>query len=146
MVGIGTSTQYNTKYLHTGNICWAGLLAQKEDKLQNHDTQCPVAKSWEKGWGVLKILDHSSQCMKSPLCSSKHTHTGELGYDGLNGTRKIGPSYAKSVIYIWQTLNMHGTRTKHLVRHRRKSVLQWSVISKFTCNIVIWQVHFDNIL
>ena len=26
--------------------------------------------------------------------------TGEPGYDGLNGTRKIGPSYAKSVIYI----------------------------------------------
>ena len=26
--------------------------------------------------------------------------TGELGYDGLHGTRKIGPSYAKSVIYI----------------------------------------------
>ena len=26
--------------------------------------------------------------------------TGELGYDGLNGTRKIGPSYAKSVVYI----------------------------------------------
>ena len=26
--------------------------------------------------------------------------TGELGYDGLNGTRKIGPSYAKSVMYI----------------------------------------------
>ena len=25
---------------------------------------------------------------------------GELGYDGLNGTRKIGPSYAKSVVYI----------------------------------------------
>ena len=24
--------------------------------------------------------------------------TGELGYDGLNGTRKIGPSYAKSVV------------------------------------------------
>ena len=27
-------------------------------------------------------------------------HTGELGYDRLNGTRKIGPSYAKSVVYI----------------------------------------------
>ena len=27
-------------------------------------------------------------------------YTGELGYDGLNGTRKFGPSYAKSVIYI----------------------------------------------
>ena len=26
--------------------------------------------------------------------------TGEFGYDGLNGTRKIGPSYAKSVVYI----------------------------------------------
>ena len=25
-------------------------------------------------------------------------NTGELGYDGLNG--KIGPSYAKSVVYI----------------------------------------------
>ena len=28
------------------------------------------------------------------------SNTGELGYDGLNGTRKIGPSYAKSVIHI----------------------------------------------
>ena len=26
--------------------------------------------------------------------------TGELGYDGLNGTREIGPSYAKSGVYI----------------------------------------------
>ena len=29
-----------------------------------------------------------------------YDNTGELGYDRLNGTRKIGPSYAKSVIYI----------------------------------------------
>ena len=41
-------------------------------------------------------------------------YTSELGYDGLNGTRKIGPSYAKSVIYIWHILDMHGTGTKHL--------------------------------
>ena len=27
-------------------------------------------------------------------------NTGELGYDRLNGTRKTGPSYAKSVVYI----------------------------------------------
>ena len=27
-------------------------------------------------------------------------YTGDYGYDGLNGTRKIGPSYAKSVLYI----------------------------------------------
>ena len=26
--------------------------------------------------------------------------TGELGYDRLNGTREIGLSYAKSVVYI----------------------------------------------
>ena len=26
--------------------------------------------------------------------------TGEIGYDRLNGTRKIGPSYPKSVVYI----------------------------------------------
>ena len=31
---------------------------------------------------------------------SVRIYTGELGYDGLIGTRKIGPSYAKSVIYI----------------------------------------------
>ena len=30
----------------------------------------------------------------------RDANTGELVYDGLNGTRKIGPSYAKSVIYI----------------------------------------------
>ena len=27
-------------------------------------------------------------------------YTGELGYDRLNGTMKIGPTYAKSIIYI----------------------------------------------
>ena len=59
--------------------------------------------------------------------------TGELGYDALNGTRNIGPSYAKSVIYIRHILEMHGTGTKHIVRHRQKSVVQWSIISKFAC-------------
>ena len=62
-----------------------------------------------------------------------NTNTGELGYDGLSGTRKIGPSYAKSVVYIWRILDMHWTGTKHIVRHMQKSVIQWSVISKFTC-------------
>ena len=32
--------------------------------------------------------------------NNNNNNTGELGYDRLNGTRKIGPSYAKSVIYI----------------------------------------------
>ena len=44
--------------------------------------------------------------MKCTLCpaylniTSRLMNTGELGYDGLSGTRKIGPSYAKSVICI----------------------------------------------
>ena len=29
---------------------------------------------------------------------------------------------------------MHRTVTKHIVRHMQKSVVQWSVISKFTCS------------
>ena len=28
---------------------------------------------------------------------------------------------------------MHRSGTKHIVRHMQKSVIQWSVISKFTC-------------
>ena len=61
-------------------------------------------------------------------------NTGELGYDGLNGTRKIGLSYAKSVVYIWQILDMHRSWTKHIVLHMQKFVVQWSCI----------QVHLYN--
>ena len=84
----------------------------------------------------------TAQLIHTPdLLSLKHTHTyiymyiytGELGYDRLNGTTKIGPSYAKSVVYIWRILDMHRTGTKHIVRHMQTSVVQWSVISKFTC-------------
>ena len=35
-----------------------------------------------------------------PSYPSSPVGTGELGYDGLNGTRIIGPSYAKSVVYL----------------------------------------------
>ena len=31
---------------------------------------------------------------------------------------------------------MHRTGTKHIVRHMQKSVVQWSVISRFTCNYI----------
>ena len=37
---------------------------------------------------------------------------------------------------------MHRTGTKHIVHHMQKSVVQWSVISKFTC---ISLIHFENI-
>ena len=75
------------------------------------------------------------------------SNTGDLGYDRLNGTRKIGPSYAKSVVYIWRILDMHQTGTKHIVRHMQKSVVQWSVISKFTCIYEknFWGVEFFGI-
>ena len=79
-------------------------------------------------------LNNESFCSTDNCTLIKHC-TGELGYDRLNGTRKIGPSYAKSVVYIRQILDMHRTGTKHFVRHMQKSVVQWSVISKFTC---IW--------
>ena len=63
-------------------------------------------------------------------------NTDELGYERLNGTRKIGPSYAKYVIYIWHIFDMHGTGTKHIVRHRQRSVIQWSVISRLASIII----------
>ena len=43
---------------------------------------------------VVHIPEWSKALQQTDRC------TGELGYDGLNGTRKIGPSYAKSVVYI----------------------------------------------
>ena len=30
-------------------------------------------------------------------------------------------------------LDMHGTGTKHIVRHNQKSVVQWSDVAEFTC-------------
>ena len=49
------------------------------------------------------------------------------------GTRKIGQSYGKSVVSIWRILDVHQTRTKHIVYHMQKNVVECSVISKFTC-------------
>ena len=77
--------------------------------------------------------DYSLSSMNIIVGKGAISNTGELGYDRLNGTREIGPSYAKSVVYIWRILDMHLTGTKHIVHHMQKSVVQWSVISKFTC-------------
>ena len=74
-------------------------------------------------------------------------YTDELGYDRLNWTRKIGPLYTKSVTYsyTYDILDMHVTGTKHIVRHRRKSVVQWSVISKFACTTNMTIYVFNNL-
>ena len=42
----------------------------------------------------VQVSVHTKQ-LQANECS-----TGELGYDRLNGTRKIGLSYTKSVVYI----------------------------------------------
>ena len=71
----------------------------------------------------LKRFGNRALCAYAPYLwnmlpnNIKDTDTGELGYDRLNGTRKIGPSYSKSVVYIWRILDMHQTGTKHIVRH-----------------------------
>ena len=72
--------------------------------------------------------------------------SGELGYDRLNGMRKVGLSYAKIFIYIWHILDMHRTGTKHIVCHIQKSVVQWSVISEFTCTQIgpRWKRYWED--
>ena len=65
---------------------------------------------------LLSLRDSSN----SKYRNKQTDDTGELGYDRLNRTRKIGPSYAKSVVYIWRILDMHQTGTKHIVRHMQK--------------------------
>ena len=137
---------------------WVSSSAQEHKDLWKPSKPCHVGTHW-------KALAEFSQ-IRVPICQgfsdfSGFLHyfllaklatnsirvnysTGELGYDGRNGTRKIGPSYAKSVVYIWQTLDMHRTGTKHIVRHMQKSVVQWSVISKFTC--ILQRIAYLNII
>ena len=71
---------------------------------------------------VRSSMERSHWMVLNPS-NATHAYTGELGYDRLNGTMKIGPSYAKSIIYIGHILDMHGTGTKHIVRHRQTSVV-----------------------
>ena len=49
---------------------------------------------------VLVAADNKEAQSRRESLGVRAAYTGELGYDGLNGTRKIGPSYAKSVVYI----------------------------------------------
>ena len=50
---------------------------------------------------IRKLSNKSDQpCFTLEQYFLLFTYTGELRYDRLNGTRKIGLSYAKSVIYI----------------------------------------------
>ena len=48
----------------------------------------------------MKVMLHTLRDSYYHTSNNAYESTGELGYDGLNGTRKIGPSYSKSVVYI----------------------------------------------
>ena len=112
----------NMDYTLVCLLCLLISLAPSGGKARNQETQRP---------NIIVIVADDLVSRKT-IVVDIHI-TGELGYDRLNGTRKIGLSYAKSVVYIWQILDMHRTGTKHIVRYMQKSVVQWSVISKFTC-------------
>ena len=50
---------------------------------------------------IILIIDKEKYRIISTIFNVMlNSNTGELEYEGLNGTRKIGPSYAKSVVYI----------------------------------------------
>ena len=60
-------------------------------------------------------------------------------------TDSMGPGklvrHMENPSYTYDEYFMHWTGTKHIVRHMQKSVVQWSVISKFTCSY-----NFDNLM
>ena len=56
-------------------------------------------KLMTKNVSINLYLDTSIRLRKTHIHQTDYT--GELGYDRLNGTRKIGPSYAKSVLYTY---------------------------------------------
>ena len=69
-----------------------------------------------------------------------YTYDAYFFYILVQSTTCCAPDfYFQRTIYITNITNekhildIHGTGTKHIVRHSQKSVLQWSVISKFTC-------------
>ena len=49
--------------------------------------------------GKLQLPSQDPSSLSSGQTVSRKPTTGELGYDRLNWTRKIGLSYAKSVVY-----------------------------------------------
>ena len=60
-----------------------------------------ILKFQDAIWGFKKVFQGKVlRCFGCLIGNERFEYTGELGYDGLNGTRKIGPSYAKSVVYI----------------------------------------------
>ena len=63
---------------------------------------CPVAET-DSTWKQSLFTCMAPTNHKVHLLKRNHQNTGELGYDGLNGTRKIGPSYAKSIVHIHMT-------------------------------------------
>ena len=80
----------------TENIIIFQLASQH---LVSNGKKVTISQSISKNITTIMVRSFSYQILYKRLLIVIDT-TGELGYDRLNGTRKIGPSYAKSVIYI----------------------------------------------
>ena len=82
-------------------VTWPETNNYSSDEHMSHATN-----EWQAGWVCLSklVLTVSIPYLKylgnMTATRFRECTTGELGYDRLHGTRKIGPSYAKSVVYI----------------------------------------------
>ena len=70
----------------------------------------------------LSVIHNANYIVNSIVCAVILVRGSRVPSYGIRPTH--GPIHV---------VNMHGTGTKHIVRHSQKSVVQWSVISKFTC-------------
>ena len=91
------SSIYLSVYLNCRSICLHVRLSiyLSTCTYDVHMCKCTTVRTFV----CLNVCMHA--CMDICMCVRMwNVGTGDLGYDGLNGSRKIGPSYAKSVVYI----------------------------------------------
>ena len=102
---------------------------------------CPFMNGLSR---IKESLPLSSACMISPCrhanCFPSKNRINSLVQVNLDMTDSIGPGklvrHMQNMSYTYDKylIMMHRTGTEHIVHHMQKSIVQWSVISKFTCN------------
>ena len=65
-----------------------------------HHQMAPGCEQWRQGVSGMRVGVVSYNSYREIIVVVIVINTAKLGYDRLNGTTKIGPSYGKSVIYI----------------------------------------------
>ena len=78
----------------------------------------------------LSVIHNANYIVNSIVCAVILVRGSRVPSYGIRPTH--GPIHV---------VNMHGTGTKHIVRHSQKSVVQWSVISKFTCIYIFIYIY-----